>query len=116
MRRLTSFADAPVMEFFKTSIGDLLTYEEAAGVGHHVALSLLGTDQLPDSGYLRAKVTQEKLTKESSIPYSIHSQPSPLLQVQGNVRLRTAKIGECFANKYLTNTINGEWHKPCIPR
>ncbi len=66
-----SFADAPVMEFFKTSTGNLLTYEAAAGVGHHVALSVVGCDRLPDSGYLRAKIAQEKLIKESSIPYSI---------------------------------------------
>ncbi|MDB6028918.1 MAG: hypothetical protein JWM68_5141 [Verrucomicrobiales bacterium] len=66
-----SFADAPVMEFFKTSTGNLLTYEAAAGVGHHVALSVVGADRLPDSGYLRAKTAQEKLIKESSIPYSI---------------------------------------------
>ncbi|MGB9178279.1 MAG: SDR family oxidoreductase [Pyrinomonadaceae bacterium] len=66
-----SFADAAVMEFFKTSTGNLLTYEAAAGVGHHVALSIVGTDSLPDSGYMRAKVAQEKLIKESSIPYSI---------------------------------------------
>ncbi len=66
-----SFADAPVMEFFKTSTGNLLTYEAAAGVGHHVALSVVGADRLPDSGYLRAKIAQEKLIKESSIPYSI---------------------------------------------
>src|SRR5882762_1570045 len=66
-----SFEDAPVMEFFKTSTGNLLTYEAAAGVGHHVALSIVGADRLPDSGYLRAKVAQEKLIRESSIPYSI---------------------------------------------
>jgi uncharacterized protein YbjT (DUF2867 family) len=66
-----SFADGPVMEFFKTSTGNLLSYEAAAGVRHHVALSIVGTDSLPDSGYLRAKVAQEKLIKESSIPYSI---------------------------------------------
>src|SRR3954470_22957166 len=66
-----SFADAPVMEFFTTSTRNLLTYEAAAGVGHHVALSIVGTDSLPDSGYLRAKTAQEKLIKESSIPYSI---------------------------------------------
>src|SRR4029078_10051676 len=54
-----SFADAAVMEFFQTSTHNLLTYEAAAGVGHHVALSIVGTDQLPDSGYLRAKVAQE---------------------------------------------------------
>lgn len=66
-----SFADEAVMEFFKTSTGNLLTYEAAAGVGHHVALSVVGCDGLPDSGYLRAKVAQEKLIEESSIPYSI---------------------------------------------
>ena len=66
-----SFADAAVMEFFKTSTGNLLKYEAAAGVGHHVALSIVGTDSLPDSGYMRAKVAQEKLIKESSVPYSI---------------------------------------------
>jgi len=66
-----SFEDAAVMEFFKTSTGNLLTYEAAAGVGHHVALSIVGSDRLPDSGYMRAKIVQEKLIKESSIPYSI---------------------------------------------
>jgi len=66
-----SFEDAPVMEFFKTSTGNLLKYETAAGVRHHVALSVVGSDRLPDSGYLRAKVAQEKLITESSIPYSI---------------------------------------------
>ena len=66
-----SFEDAAVLEFFKTSTGNLLDYEATAGVGHHVALSVVGSDRLPDSGYLRAKVTQEKLIKESSIPYTI---------------------------------------------
>lgn len=66
-----SFEDAPVMEFFQTSTRNLLSYEAAAGVGHHVALSIVGTDRLPDSGYMRAKIAQEKLIKESSIPYSI---------------------------------------------
>src|SRR5713101_2090478 len=66
-----SFEDEAVMEFFKTSTGNLLTYEATAGVGHHVALSVVGSDRLPDSGYLRAKIAQEKLIKESSIPYSI---------------------------------------------
>lgn len=66
-----SFDDAPVMEFFKTSTGNLLRYEKTAGVRHHVALSVVGSDRLPDSGYLRAKVAQEKLISESAIPYSI---------------------------------------------
>jgi uncharacterized protein YbjT (DUF2867 family) len=66
-----SFEDEAVMEFFQTSTRNLLNYEAAAGVGHHVALSVVGCDRLPNSGYLRAKVAQEKLIKESSIPYSI---------------------------------------------
>lgn len=66
-----SFEDAAVLEFFRTSTRNLLTYETAAGVGHHVALSIVGVDRLPDSGYMRAKNAQETLIKESSIPYSI---------------------------------------------
>jgi uncharacterized protein YbjT (DUF2867 family) len=59
------------MEFFTTSTRNLLTYEAAAGVGHHVALSVVATERLSESGYFRAKIAQEKLIKESSIPYSI---------------------------------------------
>lgn len=66
-----SFEDAAVMSFFQTSTRNLLSYEMAAGVGHHVALSIVGSERLPQSGYLRAKVAQEKLIKEGSIPYSI---------------------------------------------
>ncbi|MFZ0580521.1 MAG: SDR family oxidoreductase [Candidatus Acidiferrales bacterium] len=63
--------DAAVLKFFETSTRNLLTYEAAAGVGHHVALSVVGTDQLSQSGYFRAKITQEKLIEESAMPYSI---------------------------------------------
>jgi uncharacterized protein YbjT (DUF2867 family) len=66
-----SFADAAVVEFFQTSTRNLLSYEATAGVGHHVALSVVGSDRLPESGYLRAKVAQEKLIKEGPIPYTI---------------------------------------------
>jgi uncharacterized protein YbjT (DUF2867 family) len=66
-----SWEDAAVLKFFETSTRNLLTYEAAAGVGHHVALSVVGTDRLSESGYFRAKIAQEKLIKESSIPYSI---------------------------------------------
>jgi uncharacterized protein YbjT (DUF2867 family) len=66
-----SFEDVAVMNFFQTSTRNLLSYEAAAGVGHHVALSIVGSERLPQSGYLRAKVVQEKLIKEGSIPYSI---------------------------------------------
>jgi uncharacterized protein YbjT (DUF2867 family) len=66
-----SWEDTAVLNFFTTSTRNLLTYEEAAGVGHHVALSVVGTDQLSESGYFRAKIAQEELIKESTKPYSI---------------------------------------------
>ena len=66
-----SWDDAAVLKFFETSTRNLLTYEAAAGVGHHVALSVVGTDRLSESGYFRAKIAQEKLIKASSIPYTI---------------------------------------------
>jgi uncharacterized protein YbjT (DUF2867 family) len=66
-----SWDDAAVLNFFETSTRNLLTYEAAAGVGHHVALSVVGTQRLSESGYFRAKIAQEKLITESSIPYSI---------------------------------------------
>ncbi len=66
-----SFEDQAVMTFFQTSTRNLLAAEESAGVGHHVALSVVGTERLPDSGYLRAKAAQELLIEASSIPFSI---------------------------------------------
>ena len=66
-----SFDDAAVMEFFTTSTRNLLEAAAAAGVTHYVALSVVGTERLSESGYFRAKTAQEKLIKESSIPYSI---------------------------------------------
>jgi uncharacterized protein YbjT (DUF2867 family) len=66
-----SFEDKAVLEFFETSGRNLLAAEAAAGVRHHVALSVVGTDRLPDSGYLRAKMAQENLIKASKIPYTI---------------------------------------------
>ncbi len=66
-----SFEDAAVLKFFETSTGNLLKAEAAAGVGHHVALSVVGTERLSESGYFRAKMAQEKLIRRSSIPYSI---------------------------------------------
>jgi uncharacterized protein YbjT (DUF2867 family) len=66
-----SWDDAAVLKFFEKSTRNLLTYEVAAGVGHHVALSVVGTDRLSESGYFRGKIAQEKLIREGSIPYSI---------------------------------------------
>ncbi|KAB2387996.1 SDR family oxidoreductase [Actinomadura montaniterrae] len=66
-----SFEDAAVLDFFRTSTGNLLAAEKEAGVGHHVALSVVGTEERPDVGYFRAKLAQEKLIEESGIPFSI---------------------------------------------
>jgi uncharacterized protein YbjT (DUF2867 family) len=66
-----SFEDRAVLEFFETSGRNLLAAEAAAGVRHHVALSIVGTDRTSDNGYFRAKVAQEKLVESSSIPYTI---------------------------------------------
>ena len=66
-----SWEDAAVMNFFETSTRNLLAYEAKAGVGHHVALSVVGSERMLESGYFRAKIAQENLIKNSSIPYSI---------------------------------------------
>ena len=66
-----SWEDAAVMNFFEKSTRNLLAAEAKASVGHHVALSVVGTERLLDSGYFRAKIAQENLIKASSIPYSI---------------------------------------------
>ena len=66
-----SFEDAAVLDFFTTSTRNQLAAEKEAGVGHHVALSVVGTERLAESGYFRAKIAQEKLIKESGVPYSI---------------------------------------------
>jgi uncharacterized protein YbjT (DUF2867 family) len=66
-----SFEDKPVMEFFETSGRNLMAAEKAAGVKHHIALSVVGTDRMQASGYFRAKLVQENLIKASGIPYTI---------------------------------------------
>jgi uncharacterized protein YbjT (DUF2867 family) len=66
-----SFDDAAVLEFFETSTCNILAAESVAGVGHHVALSVVGTQRLSESGYFRAKIAQEQLIAAASIPYSI---------------------------------------------
>src|SRR4029450_10259026 len=63
--------DKAVLEFFQTSGRNLLAAEAAAGVRHHVALSIVGSERLPDNGYFRAKLAQESLIKASSVPYTI---------------------------------------------
>ena len=96
-----SFADDAVMEFFRTSTSNLLKYATEAGVEHYVALSVVGTDRLTESGYFRAKVVQEELIRESGRPYSIvHATQffefvkaiADFSTVDGEVRLPSALI------------------------
>jgi uncharacterized protein YbjT (DUF2867 family) len=66
-----SFDDAAALEFFETSTRNLLAAEATAGVGHHVAMSVVGAERTPEIGYFRAKIAQENLIEKSSIPYSL---------------------------------------------
>jgi uncharacterized protein YbjT (DUF2867 family) len=66
-----SFEDTAVLNFFQTSTSNILAAEKQAGVRHHVALSVVGTERMGESGYIRAKQAQEKLIRESGVPYSI---------------------------------------------
>lgn len=66
-----SFEDGPVLDFFTASSQNLVAAAKETGVGHYVALSIVGADGLPDSGYMRAKVAQEKIITDSGLPYSI---------------------------------------------
>jgi uncharacterized protein YbjT (DUF2867 family) len=66
-----SWEDSAVLKFFETSTSNLLAYEKTAGVEHHIALSVVGTERLSESGYFRAKIAQENLIRDSAIPYSI---------------------------------------------
>jgi uncharacterized protein YbjT (DUF2867 family) len=106
-----SWDDAAVMKFFETSTRNLLASEAAAGVGHHVALSVVGTERLLASGFFRAKMAQENLIKASSIPYSIVRATQFFEFVKGiadfstdgnNVRLPTALIQPMAAEDVAT--------------
>ncbi|MCO6690744.1 MULTISPECIES: SDR family oxidoreductase [Pseudomonas] len=66
-----SWEDQAVLDFFETSTRNLLAAEKAAGVKHHVALSIVGSERLPENGYFRAKVAQEALIRQSALPYTI---------------------------------------------
>ncbi|BCP55586.1 NmrA family transcriptional regulator [Kaistia sp. 32K] len=87
-----SFEDKAVLEFFETAGRNLLAAGIAAGVKHHIALSVVGTERLPKSGYLRAKVAQEKLIKESGLPYTIvHS--TQFFEFLGSIA-KSAAVGD----------------------
>src|SRR5246127_3951307 len=84
--------DKAVLEFFETSGRNLLAAEAAAGVRHHVALSIVGSERLPDNGYFRAKVAQENLIKASAIPYTI-LRATQFFEFVGGIA-RSATVGE----------------------
>src|SRR6201988_1006018 len=84
-----SFEDRAVLEFFETSGRNLLPAEAAAGVRHHIALSIVGVDRTPDNGYFRAKVAQEKLIEASGIPYTI-IRSTQFLELLGGIAASSA--------------------------
>jgi uncharacterized protein YbjT (DUF2867 family) len=94
-----SFADDAVLEFFRTSTTNLLGYSAKAGVGHYVALSVVGTDRLTESGYFRAKMVQEQLIRESDQPFSI---------------VRATQFFEFVKAIADLSTIDGEVHLPPV--
>jgi uncharacterized protein YbjT (DUF2867 family) len=85
-----SWEDSAVLEFFRTSTRNILSAERAAAVGHHVALSVVGSERLTESGYFRAKIVQEELIKASPIPYSIVRATQFFEFVKGIADLSTA--------------------------
>lgn len=90
-----SFEDKAVLEFFETSGRNLMAAEKKAGVKHHVALSIVGTDRLPESGYLRAKVAQETIIRAAGIPYTI---------------LRSTQFMEFLGGIAQSGTVDGSAH------
>jgi uncharacterized protein YbjT (DUF2867 family) len=102
-----SFEDEAVMAFFRTSGRNLLTAEVAAGVRHHVALSIVGAERLPDSGYMRAKFAQEELIKQAGVPYTVIRSTQFFEFIKGiaesavdgdTIRLTPAKLQPIAAN------------------
>jgi uncharacterized protein YbjT (DUF2867 family) len=79
-----AWEDAAVLDLFQTSSRNLLSAEAAAGVAHHVTLSMVGTDRLPGSGYFRAKLAQEKAVKAGPVPYTI-VRATPLFELLGRI-------------------------------
>jgi uncharacterized protein YbjT (DUF2867 family) len=102
-----SFEDKAVLEFFETSGRNLGAAEAAAGVGHHVALSVVGTDRLPESGYLRAKMAQEALIKASKIPFTI-LRSTQFFEFVGSIIQSAAKNGEIHLSPALLQPVSSD--------
>ncbi|NLD69763.1 MAG: SDR family oxidoreductase [Limnobacter sp.] len=104
-----SFEDKAVLEFFRTSGRNLLAAEAAAGVKHHLALSVVGTDRLADSGYFRGKIAQELLIRESGIPYTI-VQSTQFFEFLGGIAQsategRTVRLSPAFVQPIAANDV-----------
>ena len=91
-----SFEDAAVLEFFEKSSRNLLAAEADAGVGHHVVVSIVGCDRVPDSGYMRAKVAQEKLIQSGGIPFTI-LRATQFFEFIATITLNSPPMGKRFA-------------------
>jgi uncharacterized protein YbjT (DUF2867 family) len=102
-----SFEDAAVLDFFETSGRNLLAAEKAAGVGHHVALSVVGTERLLESGYFRAKMAQEKLIEASPIPYTI-VRATQFFEFAGGIAHTSTKDGAVRLSPALMQPIAAE--------
>jgi len=99
-----SFADADVMDFFRTSTTNILEAEQRAGIKHHIALSVVGTQKLSDSGYFRAKQVQEELISQSPIPYSIvHA--TQFFEFAGGIAASSTKDKEVFVSDVFVQPI-----------
>jgi uncharacterized protein YbjT (DUF2867 family) len=102
-----SFDDEPAMEFFKTSGRNLLAAERVAGVGHHVALSVVGSERLQASGYFRAKLAQEELIKASPTPYTILRSTQFFPFIEGIIK-SGAQGGEIHLPKALAQPVHAD--------
>jgi uncharacterized protein YbjT (DUF2867 family) len=102
-----SWEDKAVLEFFETSGRNLLAAEAEAGVRHHVALSVVGTDRLLASGYFRGKMAQENLIKAASIPYTI-IRATQFFEFVGGIA-QSSSNGQSIRNPRLGKTKFGDW-------
>lgn len=102
-----SFEDKAVLEFFQTSGRNLLAAEAAAGVSHHVALSVVGADRLPESGYLRAKVAQEALIESSKIPFTI-LRSTQFFEFVGAIMQSATKVNDVHLSPALFQPVSSD--------
>jgi uncharacterized protein YbjT (DUF2867 family) len=113
-----SFEDKPVMEFFETSTRNILDVEESSGVKHHVALSVVGTERLLDSGYFRAKMVQEQLIKAGKTPYTI-VRATQFFEFLGDIATAgtigdTVHLSSAYMQPIAADDVAGEMSSACL--